>query len=135
MSVELSNPRGIFQPSTYSQVAVATGTRTVYLSGQVAIDEQGNVVGKGDLTAQAEQAYLNVAGALKGVGASMNDVAKITVYVTAWTPDKMQHLVAGATRAAQTIGFDPRKTMTLIGVASLSSPDLLIEVEAIAVLE
>jgi enamine deaminase RidA (YjgF/YER057c/UK114 family) len=135
MSVELKNPDGLFKPSSYSQVAVGKGSRLVYLSGQVAIDEQGNIVGKGDLAAQAEQAYLNVAAALESVGATMNDVVKVTVYVVGWSPDKMQLLVGGAMRAAQKRGFDPRRTMTLVGVAALSSPDFLVEVEAVAVLD
>ena len=51
-----------------------------------------------------------------------------------WTPDKMGALIEGAMRAAQRIGFDPRRPITLVGVAALGSPDYLIEVEAIAVL-
>jgi enamine deaminase RidA (YjgF/YER057c/UK114 family) len=51
MPVDLINPDGVFKPPTYSQVAVATGSKTIYLSGQVAIDADGNLVGKGDLTA------------------------------------------------------------------------------------
>lgn len=135
MSVETVNPNGVFKPTTYSQVSIARGTKTIYLSGQVAMDEHGVVVGKGDLAAQAEQAYLNVGTALKGVGATFQDIAKLTVYVVGWTPDKMEKLVAGAMRTAPKIGFDPKRPITLIGVASLASPDFLIEVEAVAVLE
>ncbi len=134
MTVELLNPDGLFKPDSYYQVAVASGSRMVFLSGQVAQDASGAVVGKGNLAVQAEQAYLNVAAALKGAGASFADVVKTTVYVVDWTPDKMQPLVDGAIRAAQAVGFDPRRTMTLVGVAALGSPELLIEVEAIAVL-
>ena len=111
------------------------GARTLYLSGQVALDPQGNLVGKGDLASQSEQAYLNVAAALEGVGASFQDVAKVTVYVVDWSPDKMSQLVSGAMRAAEKLGFDPRRTMTLIGVASLAMPEFLIEVEAVAVVD
>jgi enamine deaminase RidA (YjgF/YER057c/UK114 family) len=100
----------------------------------VALDERGNVVGAGDLAAQAEQAYTNVFHALRGAGASFDNVAKVTVYVPNWSPDKMELLVTGAMRAAQTLGFDPRRPMTLVGVASLASPQLLIEVEAMAIL-
>lgn len=134
MTVELLNPDGLFKPDSYYQVAVASGSRMVFLSGQVAQDASGAVVGQGNLAVQAEQAYLNVAAALKGAGASFADVVKTTVYVVDWTPDKMQPLVDGAIRAAQAVGFDPRRTMTLVGVAALGSPELLIEVEAIAVL-
>ena len=133
MAVDLLNPDGLFKPDSYYQVAVATGTRIVFLSGQVAQDASGSVVGKGDLAAQAEQAYRNVVVALKGAGASFADVVKITVYVVGWTPDKMEPLIQGAMRVAGDLGFDPRRTMTLIGVSALGSADLLIEVEAIAV--
>ena len=135
MSVELINPNGIFEPDTYSQVAVGRGTKTIYLSGEVALDVQGNLVGKGDLASQSEQVYLNVAAALQGIGASFQDVAKVTVYVVDWTPDKMEQLVSGAMRAAEKLGFDPRRAMTLIGVASLAMPEFLIEVEAVAVVD
>ncbi len=63
MPVELINPDGLPKPEFYAQLSVATGTRTVYLSGQVARDAQGQPVGAGDLAAQVEQAYLNVATA------------------------------------------------------------------------
>lgn len=95
----------------------------------------GELVGKGDLAAQAEQAYLNVGAALRGVGATYQDIAKMTVYVVGWSPDKMEQLVTGAMRAAQRIGFDASRPMTLIGVAALHTPDYLIEVEAVAVVD
>ena len=134
MNVSLLNPDGVFKPDSYFQVSVSTGSRIVCLSGQVALDERGNVVGEGDLAAQAEQAYTNVFHALRGAGASFDNVAKVTVYVPNWSPEKMEPLMAGAIRAAQALGFDPRRPMTLVGVASLASPSLLIEVEALAVL-
>lgn len=134
MNVALLNPDGVFKPDTYYQVSVATGSRIVCLSGQVAQDESGNVVGEGDLAAQSEQAFRNVFHALRGAGATFDQVAKLTVYVPDWSQEKMGDLIGGAMRAAQDLGFDPRKPMTLIGVAALGSPNLLIEVEAMAVL-
>lgn len=134
MNVSLLNPDGIFKPDNFFQVSVATGTRIVCISGQVALDEAGAVVGEGDLEKQAEQVYRNLFYALQGAGASFDQVAKLTVYVPDWQPEKMQLLVSGAIRAAQEFGFDPRRPITLIGVAALSNPSLLVEVEAIAVL-
>ena len=75
-----------------------------------------------------------VASGLRAVGAGFQDVAKLTVYVVDWTPEKMQPLIEGAMRAAARLGFDPRRPITLVGVAALDSPDYLVEVEAIAVL-
>ena len=134
MAIELLNPPGIPAPDFYRQVAVATGTRTVYLSGQVARDGEGNPVGPGDLAAQVEQAYSNVATALAAVGGTFDDVAKLTVYVVDWSPEKLAGLGEGVARVAERLGVDPRKPITLLGVASLGEPDLLVEVEAIAVL-
>ncbi|HLL67388.1 MAG TPA: RidA family protein [Micromonosporaceae bacterium] len=134
MPVELINPDGLPKPEAYVQVGLATGTRTVYLSGQVARTAAGEPVGEGDLAAQVEQAYVNVAAGLAAVGATFDDVAKLTVYVVDWSPDKMEALGAGVVRAAERLGFNPIKPVTLIGVAALGEPDLLVEVDAIAVL-
>jgi enamine deaminase RidA (YjgF/YER057c/UK114 family) len=134
MPVQLSNPEGLPQPEAFWQVAVATGTRTVYVSGQVARDAEGTPVGEGDLAAQAEQAYLNVATALAAVGGSFDDVAKLTLYVVDWSADKLQQLGEGVERAAGRLGVDPVKPTTLIPVGALAEPGLLIEVDAIAVL-
>jgi enamine deaminase RidA (YjgF/YER057c/UK114 family) len=134
MPVELLNPAGIPAPEFYRQVAVATGSRTVYLAGQVARTADGAPVGPGDFAAQVEQAYVNVAVALEAVGGTFADVAKLTVYVVDWTPERLPELGAGVARAAARLGVDPIKPVTLISVAGLGEPDLLVEVDAIAVL-
>lgn len=134
MPVQLLNPDGLPQPEHYRQVAVATGTRTVYLAGQVARDADGTPVGAGDLAAQVEQAYLNVATALQAVGGSFDDVAKLTVYVVGWDGSQLAALGEGVGRVAARLGVDPVKPVTLIPVAALGEPDLLVEVDAVAVL-
>lgn len=135
MAVELVNPDGLPKPEVYRQLSIATGSRLVFLAGQVARDAAGNPVGEGDLAAQVEQAYLNVATAMAGIGGSFDDVAKLTIYVVDWSPYKMPLLGEGVSRAAATLGIDPVKPITLIGVAALGEPDLLVEVEATAVIE
>ena len=97
--------------------------------------ESGEPVGAGDLGAQTEQAYRNVAAALRGAGAGFEHVAKLTVYVVDWSPEKMAELVGGAMRAAEGLGLDLVRPITLVGVAALGEPDLLVEVEAVAVLD
>ena len=134
MSVQLLNPDGLPKPEHYWQVAVASGTRTVFLAGQVARTADGQPVGDGDLAAQVEQAYVNVGTALAAVGGSFDDVAKLTLYVVDWDGDKLAALGAGAGRAAARLGVDVTKPVTLLPVAALAEPDLLIEVEAVAVL-
>jgi enamine deaminase RidA (YjgF/YER057c/UK114 family) len=135
MTVTLVNPDGLPKPDVYRQLSIATGSKLVFLAGQVARDAEGRRVGEGDLAAQVEQAYLNIGTALAEVGGSFDDVAKLTVYVVDWTPDKMPLLGEGVARAATKLGVDPVKPITLLGVAALGEPDLLVEVEATAVLD
>jgi enamine deaminase RidA (YjgF/YER057c/UK114 family) len=134
MSVTLVNPEGLPKPEAYRQLSIATGSKLVFLAGQVARDADGRPVGGGDLAAQVEQCYLNVATALAEVGGSFDDVAKLSVYVVDWSPEKMSLLGEGVGRAAEKLGIDPVKPITLLGVAALGEPDLLVEVEATAVL-
>lgn len=134
MPIELLNPDGLPKPDVYAQVAVATGSRSVYIAGQVARTADGEPVGPGDLAAQTEQAFLNVATAVEAAGGTFADIAKLTVYVVDWSPEKMADLGAGALRAAEAAGVDPVRPITLIGVAALGEPDMLIEIEAVAVL-
>jgi enamine deaminase RidA (YjgF/YER057c/UK114 family) len=135
MSVVLVNPDGLPKPTLYRQMAIATGTRTLYLSGQVARDADNNPVGTGDLAAQVEQAYLNVATAVASAGGTFADVARLTLYFVNWRPEKLQALGEGVARAAQKLGQDLTRPVTLLSVASLTEPDLLVEIEAIAVLD
>jgi enamine deaminase RidA (YjgF/YER057c/UK114 family) len=135
MAVTLVNPDGLPRPDAYRQLSIAEGSRLVFLAGQVARDAEGTPVGPGDLAAQVEQAYLNVGRAMAGIGGSFDDVAKLTVYVVDWTPDKYPLLIEGVERAAATLGVDPVKPVTLIGVSALGEPDILVEVEATAVLD
>ncbi|NEE03991.1 RidA family protein [Phytoactinopolyspora halotolerans] len=135
MAVTLVNPDGLPKPEVYRQLSIATGSKLVFLAGQVARDAEGNPVGDGDLAAQVEQAYVNIGTALAEIGGSFDDVAKLTIYVVDWTPDKMPLLGEGVSRAAAAMGVDPTKPITLLGVAALGEPDLLVEVEATAVLD
>jgi enamine deaminase RidA (YjgF/YER057c/UK114 family) len=135
VAVQVINPDGLPKPEVYRQMSIATGSRLVFLAGQVARDADGNRVGEGDLAAQVEQAYLNIATALAAAGGSFADVAKLTAYVVDWTPDKMPLLGEGVARAAARLGIDPVKPITLLGIAALAEPDLLVEIEATAVLD
>lgn len=134
MPVTLLNPQGLPEVDLYRQVSVATGSKLVFTAGQVSVDAHGTLVGAGDLAAQAEQCYLNVATALAGAGATFDDVAKLTVYVVDWAPEKMGPFLEGVARAAAHLGIDtPLPPFTGIGVAALAGEGLLLEVEATAV--
>ncbi|GCD95644.1 RidA family protein [Embleya hyalina] len=135
MAVTLTNPAGLPEIDVYRQVSVGTGSKLVFLAGQVAWDADGVTVGEGDLAAQVEQCYRNVGTALAGVGATFDDVAKLTVHVVDWTPDKMPQLLDGIARAAAALGVTPVAPATLLGVAALDVPAHLVEVEAIAILD
>lgn len=135
MPITLVNPGGLPKVDAYRQVSVATGSKLVFIAGQVAWDADGVTVGEGDLAAQAEQCYLNIGTALAEVGASFDDVAKLTVYVVGWTPDKMPLLMEGITRAATKLGVTPAPPATLLGVAALDVPEHLVEIEATAVID
>ncbi len=129
MAVTLINPDGLPQTDVYHHVAVATGSRTVYLSGQVDWNASP------DLAGQVEQAYVNVHTALKAAGATFADLVKVTVYVVDWTPDKMPELLKGIENAMTRLGETAKPPATLIGVAALDVPEHLAEVEAVAVLD
>jgi enamine deaminase RidA (YjgF/YER057c/UK114 family) len=125
-------PAGLFHNPAFSQVVVATGTRTVYIAGQVSIDERGAHVGAGDLAAQTAQAMRNVGLALAAAGAGYADVVKITTYVVDYKPE--HRAVIGAARSPFFAGGAPPAS-TLLGVSALALPEWLIEIEAVAVVD
>ncbi|MEV0052556.1 RidA family protein [Saccharopolyspora shandongensis] len=135
MAITLVNPGGLPEIGAYRQVSIATGSKLVFIAGQVAWDADGVTVGEGDLTAQVEQCYLNVGTALAEVGASFDDVAKLTVYVADWAPDKLPLFMEGVARAAAKLGVTPVPPATLLGVAALHVPEHLVEVEATAIID
>ncbi|MFF3690561.1 RidA family protein [Streptomyces sp. NPDC002187] len=135
MAITLMNPDGLPETDVYRQVSIATGSKLIFIAGQVACDVDGVTVGEGDLAAQVEQCYLNIGTALAAAGASFDDVAKLTVHVVDWTPDKMPLLMKGVTRAATKLGVTPVPPATLLGVAALDVPDHLVEIEATAVID
>jgi len=107
--------------------SVAVG-RVLHSSGLTARDREGNIVGKGDMAAQIRQAFANVGDVLHAAGTDFPKVAKYTIYVT----DIDAYLRVAENAAPFTAH---RQASTLIQVARLAHPDLLIEVEAIAALD
>ena len=131
MTLELINPEELPTPASYTQVVAATGSRLVFVAGQVADDAQGNLVGSGDLAAQARQAFANVGRALAAVGATPEQVAKITIYVVNHRPQYLPEI----SEARIAVFGEHRPTDTLVGVEALAEPGYLIEVDAIAVVD
>ena len=134
MSITLKNPAGLAEVPLYKHVSIATGSRTVFMAGQISVDANGNTVGAGDLVAQVEQSYLNVATALAEAGATFDDVAKINVYMVGLTPEKIEAAAEGIARVEKKLGVTIQAPLTGIGVAALAGPEYLVEVDAIAVL-
>lgn len=132
MPVTLLNPDRIMKPDTYRQVAIATGTRQVYIAGQVAYDAEGQLVARGDLAGQVAQAYRNVAIALAAAGATFSDVVRLTVYVVDWKREMISDFLAGIEQVAEELKIAPAPT-SLIGVSVLFEPGILVEIEATAV--
>jgi len=125
-------PAGLQNNPAYSHTVVASGARTVYISGQVAIDENGALVGAGDLGAQTTQVMRNLKAALAAAGATFADVVKITTYVVAYAPE-MRPIIAAARTPFFPAGQPPAST--LVGVEALAAPGWLIEIEAVAVID
>jgi enamine deaminase RidA (YjgF/YER057c/UK114 family) len=132
MTIERSNPAGLSKPTGYSHIAVVPAGRQVHISGQVALDAAGNLVGKGDLAAQTEQVFRNLRTALAAAGADFSHVFKMVTYVVGLTPE-MLPAVRGV--RAKVFGDGPYPASTLVGVTALVNPDLLIEIEVIAALD
>jgi enamine deaminase RidA (YjgF/YER057c/UK114 family) len=129
--IEYPHAEGLLKNPAYSHVAVASGARTIYIAGQVAMDSQGNLVGAGDLGAQTEQVMRNLGTALAAAGASFADVVKITTYVVDYKPEMRG--VIGKARTPFFAGREPPAS-TLVGISALAAPGWLIEIEAIAVI-
>ncbi|GCE01389.1 RidA family protein [Embleya hyalina] len=121
-------PEGVAPGRGYTNVVIGTG-RVVAISGQIALDEHGDLVGEDDPGAQARQVFENLRRCLSAVGATFDDVIKLTYFLTdiADLP---------AVRAARDEYIDPERlpASSAMQVAALVRPDLLLEIEAFAVL-
>lgn len=128
--VKFLNPDGIFKPSTFSQIAITRGDRVAYISGQTARDPTSAVVGVGDVKKQAEQVFHNLRVAVEAAGGSMADIAKITTFVVDLKPDDRVWIGEMVKKH-----FPQPPAHTLVGISALATPELLIEIEATAVLD
>jgi enamine deaminase RidA (YjgF/YER057c/UK114 family) len=122
------NPEALSRSRGYSQV-VKVGN-TVYIAGQVSAGSDGNVIGKCDPETQVRQVWRNIEAAVKAAGGTLQHIVKTTTYVT-----NIQH--ASAVRKVREELFQSSNppTSTLLVVAGLASPDYMVEIEAIAVVD
>ncbi|NUO46300.1 MAG: RidA family protein [Streptomyces sp.] len=121
-------PDGLAPAAQYSHVVMGTGT-FVAVSGQLALDEDGKIVGEGDAAAQARQVFQNLSRCLAAAGATFEDVVKLTYFVT-----DMAHLPAIRAARAAHIPDDRLPAASAVQVAGLVRPEFLMEIEAFAVL-
>ncbi len=123
-------PQGVSPARGYSHVVSVSGGRTVYIAGQIALDAEGHVVGRGDLGAQARRVFENLKAALAAAGATFADVVKMNTYVVNLDPANLAPI--REVRAEYLPSTNPPAS-TLVGVTQLAVEGLLIEVEMIAV--
>src|SRR5438045_4881154 len=126
--VKRTNPPALSKPTGYTHVVEVTGpSKTIYISGQIAFDKDGTIVGAGDMKAQAEQVFKNLQAALTSAGAKFSDVVKMNTFIT--DMDK-----APAVREVRARYFgDTTPASTLVQVVHLARPELMLEIEVIAV--
>lgn len=123
------NAPGVVKPfGVFSGAAWQPDGKVLHVSGQVAQDASGNVVGKGDIRAQTRQVLENIRAVLSSAGGTMDDVAKVTVFVTDMSGLAEIHEVRGQ------FFKPPYPASTLVEVRRLVRPDYLIEIEAVAVI-
>jgi reactive intermediate/imine deaminase len=127
--VKRTNPPALSAPTGYTHIVEVTGpNKTIYISGQIAFDKDGKLVGAGDMQAQAEQVFKNLEAALTAAGAKFSDVVKMNSYITDMS--RIQ-----AVRDVRARYFkDSLPASTFVQVAGLVRPDLLLEIEVVAIL-
>lgn len=120
-------PRVVGGHTLYSHVVAVEGRRLVFLAGQLSRDANGNVVGKGDMRAQIVQTCENIKTALAAAGASLTDVVKMTTFVTD-IDEFMRHVDVRMEYFGKAL-----PTSTTVEVRKLAQPDLLVEIEVMAI--
>lgn len=127
MSHSYINPPQLTKPTGYTHAVRSAPGRTIYVSGQIAFDKDGKVVGAGDFRAQTVCVFENLKAALAAAGATFEHVVKVTTFIT-----DMKN--APILREVRVNYFGPKPPAgTLVQISALVLPELLIEIEAIAV--
>lgn len=125
-----ANPAQLFTPDGFCHVVKAPlQGDLIFISGQVSYDENGEVVGVGDIAAQTQRIFENLETILETVGASLTDVVKYTFYVKNMDSEQIQKI---RQVRSQFIDKDALPTSTMVGISALAKEELLLEVEAYA---
>lgn len=131
-SIRRLNPPELGTPPGYSQIVEVRANRLIFIAGQTALDRDGELVGRSDFPAQADQVFRNLGAALRSVGGTAADLVKLTVFLR-----DMSDLAAyreARNRFFATVTPPAAPAVTLIEVSKLYGPDFLIEIEAVAAL-
>ena len=121
------NPPTLSKPNGWTQVVIATGSRTIYIAGQTAVDKNGTLVGPCDFRTQAVQVFENLKAALAAAGASFKEVVKVNYYLL----DMANAPVMREVRDGYFKSDFPAST--LVEVGKLARDEFMLEIEAIAV--
>ena len=129
--VELLNPPSLATPNGYSHVAeIDLGTcRMLILSGQVALDKEGNLVGKDDLAKQTDQVFQNIQHIVTNSGGTMKEVGKLSYFIRDVSQIKKVREIRD-----KYINIQIPPASTLVEVSKLFREDILIEIEATAII-
>lgn len=123
------NPEGLSKYAAFSQIITTQGSgKTIYIGGQNSVDANREIIGKGSIQEQSEQAMQNVQTALTACGATFENVVKLSIYIV------QGQNVYGAFQASQKFmsGLENPPTISVLIVAGLANPEFLIEIDAIA---
>ena len=124
------NPPSSPTPKSYHHAVAVEGGRSIYLSGQVALDAERKIVGVGDVVAQTRQAMRNLKAAVEAGGGTMSDIVQITTHVVNYDPGQLDDITG---TIAEFFSPESLPANTLVGISSLSTDGLLIEIGGIAV--
>jgi len=129
-SFQLLIPGTMPRSTGYSQVAKVTGGTIVFISGQVALDRAGNLVGRDDFRAQVQQVFENLRNAVEAAGGTFNDVVKLNSYLLDASPSRLAEFREVRDQYVN-VGNPPASTA--VQIARLFRPEFLVEIEAVAV--
>lgn len=126
-NIRFINPPTLPTPPGYTHVVEVTGGRTVFIAGQIALDQSGKIVGENDFRAQAQQVFENLQAALAAVGADFTNVVKLNMYVL-----DISQLPTLREVRDRYINTQNPPASTLVEVRKLARPEFLLEIEAVA---
>ena len=130
MEKKYLNPDTLLKPRGYTHIVTITGpAKMIFISGQVAIDKEGKLVGPGDLKTQIRQASANLKAALEAAGATPADIVKTNTYIVNY---KQSDYSAMREARGELFPEGEPPASTLVGVTSLAVDGLMVEMEAVA---